>query len=173
MNASRSAAFALLGAANVACAASPPSTRTQPSIVVSEAPSTPTFEPEPEPSSDEKPPKRDPLAPSLEPPIFPSILFADSDGTIPEESRSLIEEIATELRERPELMLEVNGHSEASEPSGLGWTRAKIVSARLTRAGISAKRLRIVDREDKDPVSRDPAQNRRVSFRPYEASRER
>lgn len=162
MNSGRGAVLALLAAATVACASSPPP-RANPSIVVS-APATPTAD-----TTARRTSHPDPLAPSLEPPIFYSILFPSSDPHPPADTLPLLDEVVGELNARPELMLEVNGHIENGERQGLGFTRAKLVSNYLVDHGLQRRRIRIVDRGDGEPASaRDPSQNRRVSFRPYE-----
>lgn len=160
----------LLALCTVACASTPPPETSEPSraIVIAKPGATESASLAKSPA---RTPSRDPLAPSLEPPIFYSILFPTSDPHPPADTLPLIDEVVTEMNERPELMLEVHGHIETGEPPGLGFSRAKLVANYLVDHGLKRERIRIVDRADNDPVSKEPAQNRRVSFRPYEAKK--
>jgi OmpA-OmpF porin, OOP family len=79
--------------------------------------------------------------------------------------------VARELAARPELRLEVRGHTAPTQSRSadrrLGQLRARAVADELIRAGVSPERLIVRSLGSMTPVSRDPAKmatNRRVEF---------
>jgi outer membrane protein OmpA-like peptidoglycan-associated protein len=102
------------------------------------------------------------------------IYFYAGSAEIREESKPIIAEIISYLKENPEVKIVVEGHTDnvGSESSNqkLSENRAKIVMNKLIEGGINKDRLSIKGYGSKQPISDNGteagrAQNRRVTIR--------
>lgn len=123
-----------------------------------------------------EPPRRViPIYGSTEIRILNKVFFPAGSSQIPQSSDAMLEEVAKVLKDNPELRVEVEGHSDGTEPDGeaLSGRRADAVIVRLTKAGVDATHLTRRAFSATQPAapndsSESRAKNRRVSFRVIE-----
>jgi peptidoglycan-associated lipoprotein len=105
--------------------------------------------------------------------LFPDIFFEYDSFSIPENHEGDMDRIASTLRSRPELHVEVEGHCDKRGTNeynmALGEKRAKSVSSNLISKGVSRGQLSTVSYGEEIPL--DPgegessfAKNRRAHF---------
>jgi peptidoglycan-associated lipoprotein len=122
----------------------------------------------------EAPPKPEEPAPAQEDAskrsanLEPVIYFAFDSSDLSEESRKVLEENATWMREDAVRTLNIEGHTdEVGTPDynlALGERRAQATKDYLVRLGIDAKRISIITYGEEKPVSTEDAKNRRSVF---------
>ena len=105
--------------------------------------------------------------------VLPTVLFKLGTAELLAESVPALNQLAAELLARPELRIEVAGHTDRiGEPQKnlvLSEQRAEAVKARLVRAGVAAERIRTSGYGDTRPLYPSPdARNRRVEVRVVE-----
>jgi OOP family OmpA-OmpF porin len=150
------------------CAAPPP----PPPPPVVEAP--PEAKPEPAP---EPPPPPPPTAKTSEDKIDISedVLFDEGKATLVERSKTLLDDIARELNEHPEVLkIQIEGHTDSIAGPKLNMKlsndRVATVKAYLVEKGINPKRLATKGFGETKPIADNKteegrAKNRRVEFR--------
>lgn len=131
-------------------------------------------EPEPEEEPEEEPvvvEEDEPLPPPDE--LWLTVHFSDGSDQVDEEGRKILRRVAAVLRDRPELTLFVDGHSDARGVLelnlGLSLRRARAVVRLLQLEGVDGKRLKARGHGPKRPVADNDTeegrrQNRRVEF---------
>lgn len=107
--------------------------RTEPAPAVQPAP-----EPKPEPAPKPAPPPPAPV-------VLEGVNFENNSATLTAESRPVLIELASELRQHPRLKLEVQGHTDSNGAAAynldLSQRRADAVKDYLVREGVPAARL--------------------------------
>lgn len=93
------------------------------------------------------------------------VLFPAFSAKLPASTLPILDEIVRLLTSRPELDVEIEGHTQKGEPERFASARAKAVEDHFTKRGIAADRLSVRSYGDTRPVSEDKAKNRRASFR--------
>ncbi len=106
--------------------------------------------------------------------ILEKVYFKNGDATILEESFPLLDEVATVLREYPEILkVEVGGHTDSKgndkKNKALSQRRAESVVAYLVSKGVEPERLVATGYGEEQPLVQelskdDRAKNRRVEF---------
>lgn len=76
----------------------------------------------------------------------------------------LLDEIRQILESRPELTLEIQGHTQTGERDPIATARAKSVQAYLAKKGVAEDRMTIQSYGDTKPFYAEKEKNRRVSF---------
>lgn len=76
----------------------------------------------------------------------------------------ILDEIFQLLETHPELVVEIQGHTQVGEPDRLALERAEAVRAYLVKQGISEARLTPQSYGHAKPIAQEPEKNRRVSF---------
>lgn len=104
---------------------------------------------------------------SEKPVVLPTVLFKLGTAELLADGLPALNQLATQLRERPALRLQIAGHTDRlGEPQKnlvLSEQRAEAVKDFLVRAGIGAERLSTVGYGDTRPLYPSPdARNRRV-----------
>lgn len=104
------------------------------------------------------------------------VFFPSGSHVIPKSAEPMLDAVAEVMKSEPKLVVEVEGHSDSSEPGGvaLSGRRAGAVIAYLTKAGVPAARLTKLASAATRPLAPNDstesrAKNRRVSFRVIEA----
>ncbi|MBT9392430.1 OmpA family protein [Hymenobacter sp. NST-14] len=110
---------------------------------------------------------------STTPVVLPTVLFKLGTAQLLAEARPALARLAAELQARPELHIEVAGHTDRiGEPQKnlvLSEQRAEAVKKRLIAAGVAAGRISTVGYGDARPLHPSPdARNRRVEVRVIE-----
>lgn len=110
-----------------------------------------------------------PLVPLVadKPVVLPTVLFRLGTAELLPEALPALQQLATELRQRPSLRLRVAGHTDRiGEPQKnqlLSEQRAEAVRQQLVRLGIAAARISTIGYGDARPLHPSPdARNRRV-----------
>ncbi|MDO7852148.1 OmpA family protein [Hymenobacter convexus] len=110
-----------------------------------------------------------PAAPliSTTPVVLPTVLFKVGKPELLPESSPALDQLAAELKARPELQIRVSGHADkVGEPDKnqvLSEQRAEAVKAYLVQAGIAAGRISTIGYGDTRPLHPSPdVRNRRV-----------
>ena len=101
------------------------------------------------------------------PVVLPTVLFRLGTPELLPEARPALDQLANELKARPNLRVRVSGHTDRiGEPDKnqvLSEQRAAAVKDYLVKAGIAAKRLSTIGYGDSRPLYSSPdARNRRV-----------
>ena len=104
---------------------------------------------------------------STTPVVLPTVLFKVGTPELLPESSPALDQLATELKDRPTLKLRVAGHADkVGEPEKnqvLSEQRAEAVKKYLVKAGIAAERISTIGYGDTRPLYASPdARNRRV-----------
>lgn len=97
----------------------------------------------------------------------PKVTFA-TNGTTPV-SLSTLETIAGTMKANPQVNVEIEGHTDATENGALGLQRANTVKAELVKRGIAQTRITTSNAGATKPLTSnstavDRAKNRRVEF---------
>jgi peptidyl-prolyl cis-trans isomerase SurA len=99
---------------------------------------------------------------------FDKLYFDKDESTLSETSVKTIKEVATLLRQKPELRVEVAGHADPSENSSMANARIEPTVKYLVFEKVEADRISTKDFSFTDPVSKtDRAKNRRVELKIY------
>ena len=104
---------------------------------------------------------------SATPAVLPTVLFKLATPELLPEAYPALDQLAAELKTRPELKIQVAGHTdrvgEAQKNQVLSEQRAEAVKAYLVKAGIAAGRISTTGYGDQRPLYPSPnARNRRV-----------
>jgi outer membrane protein OmpA-like peptidoglycan-associated protein len=97
------------------------------------------------------------------------IYFEANKATIKSTSMPLLSEIATVLKDNPQIVVEIGGHLDATEKPPLDFARAQAVKDVLVKNGVADARLSIKGFADKFPADTNATEggkenNRRVEF---------
>ena len=98
------------------------------------------------------------------------VTFATASAELTDEGRAVVDQVATHLRDRPELRLTIDGHTDddGNEEANLALSqeRADAVVAWLTTSGIAADRLVAVGHGEARPlVANDSLDNKAINRR--------
>jgi outer membrane protein OmpA-like peptidoglycan-associated protein len=103
-----------------------------------------------------------------------SVLFATDKTALNAEAKSFVETVAAALKEHPQHVVEIRGHTDSTGPMRwnmlLSQMRADSVLKHLVQLGVSAERLTAKAFGPNEPVApnttrEDRAKNRRVDFK--------
>lgn len=99
---------------------------------------------------------------------FDKLYFDKDENTLSEESVKTIKQVATLLRQNPELRVEVAGHADPSEQEGISNARIEPTVKYLAFEKVESQRIITKDFSFTDPVSKtDRDKNRRVELKIY------
>lgn len=108
---------------------------------------------------------------------FTKIYFEHLESELNEASRIDIAKVASVLKDNPDIVIELLGHTDPLEEmkttADISLNRAIKVKDELIAAGVDARQIKMKNMEDKDPATDDAtsagqAKNRRVSFKVLE-----
>jgi OmpA-OmpF porin, OOP family len=115
------------------------------------------------------PRRRSILLPPSEIEFHARIQFESGKSSLPAQSASVLDELASVLAGHGEIEVEIIGHTDSTEPEDLALLRARAVRNALVARGISPSRLALSGQGARNPngtnsTAAGRAQNRRVEF---------
>jgi outer membrane protein OmpA-like peptidoglycan-associated protein len=102
--------------------------------------------------------------------VLPKVVFAWGSAKPTAESRATLEEAVNVLRDHPAICVEIEGHTDNTEPAPVAAARAEAVQRELVAHGIDRARLTTASAGASKPIApnstgENRARNRRVDLR--------
>jgi OmpA-OmpF porin, OOP family len=96
--------------------------------------------------------------------VTQQIFFPRNVAKLSPSAFSVLDELLQILVGHPELVLEIQGHTEVGETDHIALERAKAVRAHLVKKGVAEERMTVQSYGDTRPFYAEKEENRRVSF---------